>query len=134
MVNLPSIKTVLVSNAMFSGVGGAALLVAPKALANFFGTIPLWVSVAMGVGLVLFSIGVFWTALDQKRIRQHLNIIFSADCAWVVLTPIAIILFNQRLSFWGTMLLVEIAFIVAIFSFLERQHIKLFEENGWPSR
>lgn len=113
------LKNTLQANACFSLICGVTLLLLPSTIAGLLGQVPVWLLIVLGVGLTAFAVDVYWISRQLPRARVRAQIIFLADVAWVVLTPLVLWLFAAELSKTGVMLLIEIAVIVGLFALVE---------------
>lgn len=120
----PKLKTVLYGNTLFSTVSGAVmLLLADWITANLI-DLPTIVFRVMGIGLLLFALDVFMVARKSPISVSRAKLIYWADIAWVVATPMAMYLLSDRLTELGNWLLLEIAFIVAVIAVFEHLAMK----------
>lgn len=108
-----SLKTALLFNAVFSAVCGGLLLLFPSAVAALMGDFNPLILMVLGAGLLLFAVDVAWVA-TRKPISQLLaKMITTADVAWVLATPVVMIVAAPWLSVWGQVLLLDVALLVA---------------------
>jgi hypothetical protein len=113
------LKNTLQANACFSMICGLLMLVFPSVLAGFLGSVQPWILMAVGLGLLIFAADVYWISRQLPQATARAKIIFWADVAWVVLTPLVLWLFAASFSVTGIMVVIEIAAIVAVFAVLE---------------
>ncbi|MGJ3257064.1 MAG: hypothetical protein ACFE0K_12150 [Alcanivorax sp.] len=107
-----SLKTALLFNAVFSAVCGGVLLLLPSAVAALMGDFNPLILMVLGAGLLLFAVDVAWVA-TRKPISQLLaKMITTADVAWVLATPVVMMVAAPWLSFWGQVLLLDVALLV----------------------
>ena len=85
-----SLKSALLFNALCSTILGVILLFYPSAVAALMGEFNPLILMVLGAGLLLFA----------------------ADVAWVA-TPVVMILAAPWVSFWGQILLLDVALLVA---------------------
>lgn len=116
---VPSLKTTLYANASFCTLSALVILIIPGWIGTNIIELPTWILIVLGIGLVLFAIDVFFTARSANPTRAKVLYIFSADVAWVILTPVVMLLLADRISQLGNFVLLDIAIIVAIFAALE---------------
>jgi hypothetical protein len=106
-----SLKSALLFNALCSTILGVILLFSPSAVAALMGEFnPLMV---LGAGLLLFAADVAWVATRKPISPLLAKMITTADAAWVVATPVVMILAAPWVSFWGQILLLDVALLVA---------------------
>lgn len=115
-MSLPKIHVVLYANASFCLASALLILLLPGILANYLIDLPLIVFRILGVGLLLFAVDVFFTARNSSPSYGKLLYIFGADLAWVVLTPVVMLLLQDRITSLGNLVLVDVALIVAVFA------------------
>ena len=127
------LKKVLFSNAIFSSACALVLVAAPGKLAPLFGSIPNWIFIALGIGLLIFAIDVWWIAGKLPRSLARAKFIFYADVGWVLATPLVLITAGGALSFWGIVLLADIAIVVALLAMLEWIGIKRASRTFTPA-
>ena len=96
-----------------------ATLRLPSLLAQYIIDLPVVVFIVLGAGLLLIAVGVCLTARIPSPSRTSVLTIFSADLAWVILTPIVMLLLSDRITQLGNIILLDIAVIVAAFAAFE---------------
>ncbi|MEE2602665.1 MAG: hypothetical protein VX595_06325 [Pseudomonadota bacterium] len=119
-----SLKSALLFNALCSTILGVILLFYPSAVAALMGEFNPLILMVLGAGLLLFAADVAWVA-TRKPISQRLaKMITTADAAWVVATPVAMIVAAPWLSFWGQILLLDVALLVAFCALCQRRGLQ----------
>lgn len=108
-----SLKSALLFNAVFSAVCGGVLLLSPSAMAALMGEFNPLILMALGAGLLLFAADVAWVATRKPISPLLVKMITTADVAWVLATPVVMIVAAPWLSFWGQMLLLDVALLGA---------------------
>lgn len=106
----------LVANAGFSGATGLAMLVAADPLARWLG-IPLWLTVAVGAGLLPFAMVAAGVARNPSA--RAVKSVIVADAAWVVGAAAVIIGFPQSMSSAGLGALGLVTIAVAGFALFQ---------------
>lgn len=117
--SIPRIQKVLVANAAFSGISGLLIMIFSEALVAQVMHLPVAVYRVLGTVLGLFALAVFLTARQAMPGRGSIMAILCADIAWLALTPVILLLLQQRLTGLGNLLLLVIAVAVALFAALE---------------
>jgi len=130
MIN-PRVQSVLYANASFCLASALLILLVPGILAEYVISLPVLAFRILGVLLVLFAIDVFMTARKPAPSRGKILYLFSADLAWVLFTPVVMLVWQDRMTGLGNWLLVDIALVVAAFAALEWQSLKrMAAESG----
>lgn len=124
------LTTTLGANALFSGLSGVLLTIGAVPMADWLG-IPIWISVAVGVGLMAFSAQVAMTARDPQPAAVRMVII--SDVAWVVSAVVLIALFPGSMSDQGLVALGLVTGAVAVFAILQTIGLRLVTRGLEPS-
>lgn len=115
-MTLPRINAVLYANASFCLASALLILLVPGLLADYVVALPVIAFRILGIGLLLFAVVVILTARNSSPSRGRVLAIFAADLAWVILTPLVMLVFQGRITSLGNLLLVGIALIVGAFA------------------
>lgn len=115
----PSLSLVLTLNAVTSGVVGLIMLLVPVFIAGLLGAVPIWICQAVGAGLLLFGLGVGYIAWKLPQSWHLTRWILALDIAWLLATPVVMLLFARYLSLLGHILLVLTAGIVLWYAWWE---------------
>ena len=110
------LTTTLTANAVFSGLSGVALTLGAVPMSEWLG-IPTWISVVIGVGLMMFSIQVAMTARNPEP--QAVRMVIASDAAWVVIATVLIAAFPDSMSNDGFAALAIVTVGVATFAVLQ---------------
>ena len=113
------LQRTLLANASFCLLCGLGLVFFTNAITTFAISLPTWLLLGVGLGLIAFAVDVYWLSQHLDRAKNRVFAVFWGDVAWVVMTPIVLILFATHFSALGQWLMIEIAVIVAIFAWLE---------------
>lgn len=108
-----SLKNALLFNAACSALLGAALLLAPDVLATLMGELSSLLLKILGVALLFFAAAAAFVATCEPVSPGLARMITVADLAWVLVTPVVMLLGSSWLSFWGHVLLLDVALLVA---------------------
>lgn len=119
-----SLKNALLFNAVCSTLLGAALLLAPSAIAALMGAFDTMILLVLGAGLLLFAADVAFVATRQVISPKLARLITFADIGWVVATPVVMVVAAPWLSFWGQMLLLDVGILVAFCAFCQWRGIR----------
>jgi len=118
-MSAPKIHTVLYANASFCLASALLIILIPGLLAEYVINLPVIAFRLLGAGLLLFALDVFLAARKETPARGKVLYIFAADLAWVVLTPMVLLMLQERITSLGNLLLVDIALIVTAFAAFE---------------
>lgn len=123
-MKLPGITATLMTNVLVSALSGTLLLAIPNLLSDVMGSVPAWLLQGVGFGLLLFAAGVYGVRRALPDARRGVAWVLVLDIAWVLATPVVMVVFASQLSLWGHILLVDAALIVAAFALLEWRWLK----------
>ena len=117
MITATGLRDVLRVNAGVSGLTGSAAAVAAGPIADLLGVASAPVRV-IGIGLVLFAVGVGWVAgIRHRRLPAEARLIGAADVLWVAATVVAIA--AGTLSTVGVGVAIAVGLVVGTFAVLE---------------
>ena len=119
-----SLKSALLFNALCSTILGVILLFYPSAVSALMGEFNPLILMVLGAGLLLFAADVAWVATRKPISQLMAKMITTADAAWVVATPVAMIVAAPWLSFWGQILLLDVALLVAFCALCQRRGLQ----------
>ncbi len=109
------LQNVLRANAAFSGLSGLLMLVFSARLAETLGGLPLWIVLAIGVGLLVYAADLVWTARAKVK-RSAVALFVAADCGWVIGSALFLLLAPFSPTELGVGLVVGAALIVGLFA------------------
>lgn len=118
-MKIPSLFLVLSLNAVTSAAAGVLMLLLPGWVAELFGQVPAWVCQWVGAGLLLFGLGVGYTARQLPHRWSATQWILALDVAWLLATPIVMVVFASHLSLLGHILLLLVAGMVLWYAWWE---------------
>ncbi|MCB1670579.1 MAG: hypothetical protein R3F41_20350 [Gammaproteobacteria bacterium] len=118
-MKLPRIQAVLTANWVFCLFSTALILLFTGTVIEYLIDLPRPVFVVLSLVLVLFALYVFLTARHSEPGRARILVIFVADLAWVVMTPVVMLVLQDRITPLGNLVLVGIVLLVAAFAVLE---------------
>ena len=119
-----SLKSALLFNAACSCLLGIALLLFPSAIAGLMGDFSPLILTALGAGLLIFAADVGWVATREPISPALVRLITFADLAWVLATPVAMLVAAPWLSLWGQLLLLDVGLLVAFCGFCQWRGIQ----------
>lgn len=125
-MKLPSLSATLLTNIVTSALAGLLLLIVPNPIGDFMGGVAPWLLQLVGAGLVLFALGVFGVrrTLPGTGSISGVAWVLALDLTWIIATPLVMLVYAQQLSFWGHLLLADVALLVMAFACLERYWLK----------
>jgi hypothetical protein len=110
------LTTTLTANAVFSGLSGLVLTIGARPTSEWLG-IPTWISVAVGLGLMVFSAQVAMTARNPQP--PAVRMVIAGDAAWVVIATGLIVFFPESMSTAGLVALGIVTVGVTTFAVLQ---------------
>lgn len=125
----PSLSATLLTNTATSALAGILLLTLPAPIGEFMGGVALWLLRLVGAGLLMFALGVHLVNRGLPTTGRWVTTVLLFDIAWILATPVVMLVFAQQLSIWGHLLLAEVALIVTAFASLEWHWLKRIK-NG----
>lgn len=123
-LNSNLLSRVLMANAAFSAVTGVILAGGAIPLSRWLG-IPMWLTVAVGVGLLPFSLAAAVVARRPKP--STLRLVVIADFAWVAGAAIVILGFPESMSTPGLWTLGLVSVAVADFAVFQTVGLRRIE-------
>lgn len=114
----------LLANAGFSAVTGVILAGGAIPMSGWLG-IPIWLTGAVGVGLLPFSLAVL--AVARRPQRSTVRLVIAADLAWVAAAAIVILGFPQSMSTPGLWALGLVTVAVADFAVFQTLGLRRME-------
>ncbi|MEM8531525.1 MAG: SRPBCC family protein [Chloroflexota bacterium] len=129
-----TLKTALLSNALFSTLSGGTMLFFSSSVANLIGVGATLLYQIIGVGLLGFAGYVAWVATrDSINAYKALEIILM-DFLWVLGTMLLIPFIWPSLTGIGLLALIGVATIVGVFGFYQLKGIgQMYTVPGKPS-
>ena len=117
------LRRALLGNSIFSAVSGALIVLAEPLVLGWLGLqeISIW---PIGAGLLFFSAYLFWMSQSTKLPGALVKGVILGDWAWIVGTCFLLLLKAKLFSGLGVFLLLDIAFVVAIFAILQARGLK----------
>lgn len=103
-------------NAAFSLLSGGILSFASVPVGGIIGVKNQWILIAVGIGLILFSLTVYKESQRQPPAKGRLLTILALDTAWVVTSVVVVAAGLFDLSQAGRYSVVVVAAIVGFFA------------------
>ena len=129
-----AIGAALKTNAVFSGLCGLALMIAPRPWAELIGLPWPWILVALGVGLTGFAALAMHAAGDVIARRTPVIAIIAADTLWVTASPVVMLTGAGTLTGHGHALIALVAAIVAALAAAQWTGLRILRPGQFPLR
>lgn len=112
------LQKILYANASFSLLSSIFILTQTSYLQNH---IPLvtWMWMVIGVGLLLFSIALFYLAHNEIYGKKYALLVIFADIFWIVITAVAYCIFTENVTVTGGVIISVIDTLIALFALLQ---------------
>lgn len=124
------LRNVLKVNGIFSMISGLTLLILSSKVGALMNIVNTLILIFIGIGLILFSGTVFYTALKKNVNASQVKSIVIQDWIWVIGSFIIIVLQIFNLSSIGYELLAAVAIIVASFAVLQSKYLRQSMNEG----
>jgi len=113
------LRRTLQTNAVFSGISGAGMLLAAGSVARLLGLSSGLPIALLGADLLLFAAWVGYEAMQTVLRVRRARVVLALDIAWVVASAMIIALDPFGLSTAGKWAVAAVADAVAVFALLE---------------
>jgi hypothetical protein len=123
-LHLQPLTRALLGNAGFSAVTGVSLVLGAVPLSRWL-EIPTWLTAAVGVGLLPFSLAV--SVVARRPSLRTVRLVIAADLVWVAGAAIVILGFPQSMSTSGLWVLGLVTVAVAGFAVLQAVGLRRME-------
>ena len=110
------LRNSLRGNGLFSGMSGLAALLLTRPLTHFTGLEQPIIFTILGIGLLIFSVDLFWFAARKTLNQKLVWAIILADVAWVLGSIIILLTGTPALTVAGNWLVAILAEAVAAFA------------------
>ncbi len=123
------LRTSLRANAAFSAISGAVMIAAAGPLAALMGIAVSAVVPPVGVILVLYAGGLWWSARRPQVNPTEARIAVSMDLAWVVLSAALLLLAPSLLTPAGRWIVAAVAVCAAAFAILQALGLRALDRG-----
>jgi hypothetical protein len=128
MLNLQSesartLRNALRANAVFSAISGLIIVFAHAQVLQWLGLSDISI-VALGVGLIVFSVYLFWMGSRQELQRDLVTGVIAGDWAWVAASVALLIFKGGVFSTLGLFLVIDVAVVVMVFAIMQQRGLK----------
>lgn len=114
-----NLKSILLANAMFSGMSGVVMVLGHSSLADFIGLSEPLALIIIGLGLIVFSAFLFWLKAKTNPPAGLVATVVIQDGLWV-LGSVLILLFKPfGMNYAGHLLIGVVAVVVLGFAVLQ---------------
>lgn len=117
----PLLRRWLRANGAFSAISGLALAVLSGSLPELLGAGGRWVYLAIGIGLVLYSVHL-WRVAGRPVDPVEIRMIVAGDAAWVLGS--AGLVLSGALSPTGVWIVAGVAVVIGLFAVLQWRGLK----------
>lgn len=115
-----SLRNALRANAIFSGVSGLLIVLFHNQVLQWLGLGEVNL-LAVGAGLVLFSVYLFWMSNRQNLPRSLVSGVIAGDWAWVLGSVVLLVFKAGIFSSLGVFLIAEVALVVMVFAIWQQR-------------
>lgn len=117
--NAKLLVNALKANGLFSMVSGHVLLLLQDTLALWFGQIePVYVA-GLGVGLILFSMRLFYLAGPGQLLKAEARMIIGSDIGWVIGSITLLAVFYANITQLGIVFALVVSLVVGSFAYAQ---------------
>lgn len=127
-----TLRNVLKTNAVSSGITGVCLVALSEFVASLFEVTHTTPFIAVGLFLLVFASVVMYTALQTNIPTQWVRAIIGLDVSWVLGSMVAIVGLADAVSVLGIALIAGIAAWVAVMAVLQRTCLRAGNKTATP--
>ncbi|WP_181390498.1 hypothetical protein [Sphingobacterium athyrii] len=118
-----TLKNVLLTNAISSGMTGVLLVTMPSVFTKLFETGNNTTFIPVGVFLIVFSIFVLATAMKESIPVSWTKFIITLDITWVIASVIVVIALFSSISTIGSVMILAVAGWVGMMVYLQHKNL-----------
>ena len=118
-----TLKNVLLTNAISSGMTGILLATMPSVFTRLFaieGSTPF---ISVGIFLIVFSLFVVVTAMKENIPESWTKFIITLDITWVISSIVALIALFYKISIIGSVMILAVAAWVGMMAYLQNKNL-----------
>ncbi len=119
------LKTILIINAISSGLAGVLSAGFAQELSNLFQVNTKTPFIEIGIFLIAFAIIVFFTAFKSPISTGLTKLIIAFDITWVLASIIAVIALYSSISIVGILLILTVSLWVGMMAYLQGRNLKI---------
>ncbi|PCJ36053.1 MAG: hypothetical protein COA99_13465 [Moraxellaceae bacterium] len=123
------IQKSMIANATFSTACALTIFSYSATLSQWLGNIQPLLLQGLAVSLLSFAATLVWVATRSQLQTTLAKLITIADWAWVLATPLVIMLFYTQLSEHGIALMLAVAFAVGTCAWFQQKGLKQIAVN-----
>jgi drug/metabolite transporter (DMT)-like permease len=113
------LRNALKANMIFSFLSGAGLAIFSSAVSAFMEVERSDIFVYIGIGLLLFSFTIAWSAFAKEFKIKRVKLITMQDWAWILGSAVLLVLNPWNISLGGNILIAIFAVIVMLLLFFK---------------
>jgi drug/metabolite transporter (DMT)-like permease len=113
------LRNALKANMIFSFLSGAGLAIFSSAVSAFMEVERSDIFVYIGIGLLLFSFTIAWSAFAKEFKIKRIKLITMQDWAWILGSAVLLVLNPWNISLGGNILIAIFAVIVMLLLFFK---------------
>ncbi|WP_454881038.1 hypothetical protein [Sphingobacterium detergens] len=118
-----TLKNVLLTNAISSGMTGILLATMPSLFTQLFKTPHSSPFALVGGFLIVFSVFVLATAMKKIISKSWTKFIITLDVIWVIASVIALISLFYTISIIGSVMILAVAVWVGMMAYLQNRNL-----------
>jgi hypothetical protein len=126
---MKTLKTVLLINALSSGVTGLGLIVSSSLIAQLFGVSATGPFIEVGIFLVAFATLVLFVSRGETQNVNAVRFIIVLDFLWVIASFTIVLLHLFNLSVLGYLLVSGVSLWVGAMAYLQSAGLKQLTSN-----
>jgi len=118
--NARSLRHALRANAIFSGLSGLVIVF-------LHGQVLTWLGISgvniafLGIGLVLFSIYLFWMSSREQMDKSMVVGVIGGDWLWVLASAVLLLVQAGAFSTLGMFIVADVAVVVMVFAIWQQR-------------
>ncbi|HEY5824552.1 MAG TPA: hypothetical protein VIT44_09310 [Cyclobacteriaceae bacterium] len=126
---MKTLKTVLLINALSSGVTGLGLIISSSLVAQLFGVSATGPFIEVGIFLLAFASLVLFVGRGETHHVNAVRFIIALDLLWVIISLVIVLLHLFDLSVLGYLLISGVALWVGAMAYLQSAGLKQLTSN-----
>jgi ribosome-associated toxin RatA of RatAB toxin-antitoxin module len=124
------LRQALMANGTFSGISGLLMTFYSDWVASLIGTAGTLIIQLLGIGLILFSLELYYQSSRKRMIAWRALVASLADFGWVALSVLLLLWAHAEFSVLGVLLILFVAVLVALFGMYQLYGISQLYQSG----